>query len=73
MTPSPPDVQNVTKWNESISLLQCDCGQKSYIVAHDFNRPENLKFGTPYRCPNCKDPLGARHMLFEGSWTDGGL
>lgn len=44
-------------------LLRCSCGQVNWIPGYGFNRPEALKFGSPYRCAKCRQVLGGQHFM----------
>lgn len=50
-----------------VSILKCDCGQRCWIPAYRFNRPGALKYGTPYRCPKCHEPLGDSNFVVVGA------
>jgi hypothetical protein len=44
-------------------LMRCSCGQRCWIPGARHSLPENLKFGTSYRCPKCDAPLGAANFM----------
>jgi hypothetical protein len=57
---------------EVAHLMVCPCGQRSWIPGYIFNRPGCLKYGTPYRCPTCDQPLGDDNFAASDGAARGG-
>lgn len=48
-------------------IFRCSRGHRSYAPNYPFNRGMALDFGTPYRCPTCREALGSKNVEKEAS------